>query len=225
METNRSGFLIAATGAVALAATTAGADAAGTYDRTAMNAILNRPGRHRLIIGAPRLNGVAPMRSAAHIMGAYQFAFGEGPGTTNVVVSLYGPTSILCVMNDAFWANYHAYELSQALGDMPAQILNQKRNPYLHARSSMNPHDQPEDDQGFYHDYTVEAMLRRHVAWFVCNEALHTASHELSQLGDGTPEACYAALRAHIIPGPIVVPSGSQALVVAQELHFTYQAA
>jgi intracellular sulfur oxidation DsrE/DsrF family protein len=225
METNRATFLAAAAGTVALAATTGEARAAGTYDRRAMEVILHRPARHRHVIGSPRLDGIAPMRSAAHIMGAYEFAFGEGPGTVNVVVSLYGPSSVLAVMNDDFWAHYHAYELSQQQADMPPTILNDKRNPYLHARSSMNPRDNPEDINGFYHDYTVEALTRRGVRWFVCNEALHTASRELSTLGDGTPDAVLAALRGHLVPGTLIVPSGSQALVVAQEQHFTYQAA
>jgi hypothetical protein len=225
MDTNRATFLAAATGTVALAATSGEAQAAGTYDRRAMETILHRPARHRHIIGAPRLNGIAPMRSAAHIMGAYEFAFGEGPGTVNIVVSLYGPSSVLAVMNDAFWAKYHAFELSQQQADMPPTILNSHSNPYLHARTSMNPHDNPEDVNGFYHDYSVEAVTRRGVHWFVCNEALHTASRQLSQLGDGTPESVLAALRTHLTPGTLLVPSGSQALVVAQEAHFTYQAA
>jgi intracellular sulfur oxidation DsrE/DsrF family protein len=224
METNRATFLAAAAGTVALAAGSGTAEAAGTYDRRAMEAILHRPARHHHIIGAPRLSGIAPMRSAAHIMGAYAFAFGEGPGTVNVVVSLYGPSSVLAVMNDDFWAHYHAFELSEQQNDIAPTTLNDKRNPYLRARSSMNPHDDPGDVNGFYHDYTVEALTRRGVAWFVCNEAMHTASRQLAQLGDGTPQAALAALRSHLVPGTLIVPSGSQALVVAQEQHFTYQA-
>jgi intracellular sulfur oxidation DsrE/DsrF family protein len=228
METNRAQFLAAAAaGTAVIAASAAPALAAGTYDTRAMMAALHKSGRHHHIIGSPKLNGIAPLRSAAHIMGAYAFAFGEGPGTVRVIVSLYGPSSILMLMNDDFWAKYKAYELSVNQGDMPAQILKQPRNPYLHANSSLNEHDSPEDDKGFYHDYTVEALTRRGVTWFVCNEAMHTASRQLAAMGDGDgdPAKVLAALRAHVLPGAIIVPSGSQALVVAQELHYTYQAA
>ena len=90
---------------------------------------------------------------------------------------------------------------------------------------SFDPADDPGDIAGFWHDYTVEALTRRGVKWFICTEALHTASRELAQLGDGDPAAIFADLKAHLLPGALVVPSGSQALVIAQERHYTYQAA
>lgn len=226
MNANRAEFLAAAAAGAAVLADARGADAAAApYDRREMNAILDRPARHRHIIGSPRINEIAALRSASHIMGAFEFAMGEGPGTVNVIVSLYGPSSILMLENDAFWAKSKAYELAQGLGDLPAQVLRGSRNPFYHARSTMNPGDDPDDIAGFWHDYTVEALTRRGVKWFICTEALHTASRELAQLGDGDPAAIFADLKAHLLPGSLVVPSGSQALVIAQERHYTYQAA
>jgi len=226
MKTNRRAFLAtAAVGATVLANTHGAEAAAGTYDRTAMEAILRKPARHHLIIGSPRINGFAAMRSAAHIMGGYQFAFGEGPGTINVVVALYGPSSILMLMNDAFWAKSKAFELATQLGDMPAAMLKTDRNPFYHAHSSLNPHDDPSDINGYWHDYSVEAVTKRGVHWFICTEAMLTASRELARLGDGDPATNFAQLKAHLLPGTLIVPSGSQTLVVAQEMHYTYQAA
>jgi intracellular sulfur oxidation DsrE/DsrF family protein len=226
MNAKRAEFLAAAAAGAALVADARAAEAAAApYDRREMNAILERPGRHHHIIGSPRINAVAALRSSAHIMGAYEFAMGEGPGTVAIIVSLYGPSSILMLVNDAFWAKSKAYELAQGLGDLPPQVLRGSRNPFYHARSSMNPADDPADVNGFWHDYTVEALTRRGVKWFICNEALRTASRELAQLGDGEPDAILADLRAHLLPGALVVPSGSQALVIAQERHYTYHAA
>lgn len=226
MKTNRGSFLVAAAAGAALFADARGAEAAaGPYDRTKMDAILGHQAKHHLIIGSPRINQVAALRSAAHIMGAYQFAFGEGPGTTHVVVSLYGPSSILMLMNDAFWAKSKAYELCAALGDLPETTVRGPRNPFFKAHSSMNPHDDPSDIRGFWHDYTVQALTRRGVSWFICTEALHTASRELAQLGAGDIATNFAQLKASLLPGTLIVPSGSQALVVAQERHYTYQAA
>src|SRR5471030_1844972 len=99
MNSNRRTFLATAAAGATILANSNRAEAEGTYNRNAMDAILRKPARHHLIIGSPRINGFAAMRSAAHIMGGYQFAFGEGPGTINVVVSLYGPSSILMLMN------------------------------------------------------------------------------------------------------------------------------
>jgi intracellular sulfur oxidation DsrE/DsrF family protein len=224
VDTNRAGFLAAAvTGATIIASGSPADAAAATYDRHAMETMLRRPARHRHIIGAPRINSIAALRSAAHIMGAYQFAFGEGPGTVNLIVSLYGPSSILMLVNDAFWSRYKAWDLLQAQGDMPVQLLRGPQNPFYHARSRMNPHDAPDDLRGYWHDYTVEALTKRGVSWFICTEAMRTASRELAQLGDGDPDELFGQIKAHLLPGSLVVPSGSQALVVAQEAHFTYQ--
>jgi intracellular sulfur oxidation DsrE/DsrF family protein len=227
MNAKRGEFLAAAVVGAAVLADVRGADAAvpAPYDRREMNAILDRPGRHHHIIGSPRINAVAALRSAAHIMGAYEFAMGEGPGTVAIIVSLYGPSSILMLVNDAFWAKSKAYELAQGLDDLPPQVLRGSRNPFYHARSTMSLADDPSDVNGFWHDYTVEALTRRGVKWFICTEALRTASRELAQLGDGEPDAIFADLRAHLLPGALVVPSGSQALVIAQERHYTYHAA
>jgi len=225
METNRATFLAAAGGAAIVASSAGVASAAGTYDRAKMDAVLERPARHRHIIGYPRLQNNAAMRSAAHIMGAYQYAFGEEPGTVNVVVALYGPTTVMMLANDEYWATTKAYDLTMELGELPATTIRGPRNPFYHARTSMNAHDDPEDPAGFWHDYSVEALTKRGVTWFVCNEAMHTAARELAGLGDGEAAENVAKLKAHLLPGTLVVPSGSQSLVVAQERHFTYQAA
>lgn len=223
--TNRSTFIAAAVAGTALLAHTEPAAAAGTYDTGAMMTILRKPAKHHLIIGSPRINSIAAMRSASHIMGAFQFAMGEGPGTTHVVVSLYGPSSILMLMNDAFWARSKAYELADALGDLPAGIVKGPHNPFYKAHTTMNPKDDPSDVRGFYHDYSVEAVTKRGVWWLICTEALHTASRELERLGAGDEASNFAEMKAALLPGTLIVPSGSQALVIAQELHYTYQAA
>jgi len=225
METNRATFLAAAAGTAIAARSASAAQAAGSYDRAKMEAILGRPARHRHIIGYPRLQNSAAMRSAAHIMGAYQFAFGEGPGTVNIVVALYGPGTVMMLANDEFWATTKAYDLTAALGELPPTTIRGPRNPFYHAHTSLSPHDDPEDPAGYWHDYSVEALTKRGVSWFVCNEAMHTAARELERLGDGTAASNLAKLKAHLLPGTLIVPSGSQSLVVAQERHFTYQAA
>jgi intracellular sulfur oxidation DsrE/DsrF family protein len=225
METNRATFLAAAAGTAVIASSAGEALAAGTYDRAKMDAVLNRPARHRHIIGYPRLQNNAAMRSAAHIMGAFAYAFGEGPGTVNIVVALYGPTTVMMLANDEFWATTKAYDLTAALGELPQTTVRGPRNPFYHAHTSLDPHDDPENPLGYYHDYSVEALTKRGVTWFVCNEAMHTAARELERLGDGHAVENLAKLKAHLLPGTVIVPSGSQSLVVAQERHFTYQAA
>ena len=227
MKTNRGAFLASAAIGAALVADGSPARAVtpSLGDRHAMEAILRRPARHRMIMGAPYIHNGSCLK-AAHMLTAYEFAYGEGPGTVNLAISLYGPASIMMLMDDAYWGDSKAFELCTALHDLPDTVIRGPRNPFYHAHSSMNPHDDPEDLDGFYLDLSVEALTRRGAHWFICAQAVHTASRMFVQLnGGGDPATYIAQMKAHLLPKAIIVPSGEQSLVVAQELHFAYVAA
>jgi hypothetical protein len=228
MNTNRGAFLASAVLGGALLAdgreARAATDPQPFGDRRAMEAVLRRPARHKMIMGAPFIHNGSCLKPA-HMLTAYQFAFGEGPGTVNLAISLYGPSSIMLLMNDTFWSESKAFELCTSLHDLPEYVLKDGRNPFYHAHSSMNPHDDPEDPNGFYLDLSVEALTKRGAHWFICTQALHTAARMFVRLGGGDPATYIAQMKAHLLPGAIVVPSGEQALIVAQELHFSYVAA
>jgi hypothetical protein len=227
MKTNRGAFLAGAAAGAALIADSRGASGATSVlgDRHGMEAILKAPARHRMIMGAPFIHNGSCLKTA-HMLTAYQFANGEPPGSVNLVISLYGPTSIMMLMDDAFWAESKAFELCTALSDMPQAVIRGPHNPWYHAHSTMNPHDDPEDPKGFYLDLSVEALTRRGAKWFICANALHTASRQLAQLnGGGDPATYLAQMKSHLLPKTTIVPSGEQSLIVAQELHFAYVAA
>jgi hypothetical protein len=228
MKTNRGAFLAGAAVGAAMLADGRAVSAAGKTimgDRLGMEAVLKRPARHRMIMGAPFIHNGSCLKSS-HMLTAYQFANGEPPGSVNLVISLYGPTSILMLMDDAFWAESKAFDLCAALHDLPDTVLRGPRNPWYHAHSKMNPNDDPEDPNGFYLDLSVEALTRRGAHWFICAQAVHTASRMFAKLnGGGDPATYIAQMKSHLLPKAIIVPSGEQSLVVAQELHFAYVSA
>jgi hypothetical protein len=227
MKTNRGAFLATAVVGAGLIADgrPARATTAPLGDRHAMEAVLRRPARHKMIMGAPFIHNGSCLKTA-HMLTAYQFAYGEGPGTVNLAISLYGPSSIMMLMDDAFWGESKAFELCTAMNDLPPTVIRGPRNPFYHAHSTMNPHDDPEDPDGFYLDLSVEALTRRGAHWFICAQALHTASRMFVRLnGSGDPATYLAQMKSHLLPKAIIVPSGEQSLVVAQEMHFAYVAA
>jgi hypothetical protein len=119
-----------------------------------------------------------------------------------------------------------AYELCASLNDMPVAVIKGPRNPFYHAHTAMNPTDDPEDPEGFYLDLTVEAITKRGAHWFICAQAVHTASRMLAKLDGVTDPSPYVQkIKQHLLPRAIIVPSGEQSLVVAQELRFAYIAA
>jgi intracellular sulfur oxidation DsrE/DsrF family protein len=229
MKTNRGAFLATAAIGAALIADAQPARAAKKIlgDYPTMISVLSRPARHRVVMGAPFIHNGSCLKTA-HMLTAYQFANGENPPSVNLAISLYGPASIMMLMNDAWWAESKAFELCTALHDLPPEAVKDGRNPFYHAHTSMNPNDDPEDPNGFYLDLTVEALTKRGAHWFICANALHTAARLLKQLnnGEGEPDMYIKQMIAHLLPKASVVPSGEQALIVAQqEYHFAYIAA
>jgi hypothetical protein len=151
MNTNRGAFLAsAAIGAAVIAdAQPARASKKILGDYPAMARVLSRPARHRVIMGAPYIHNGSCLKTA-HMLTAFQFANGENPPNVNLAISLYGPASIQMLMNDAWWGESKAFELCTMMHDLPPQVVKEARNPFYHARSSMNPNDDPEDPNGFY---------------------------------------------------------------------------
>jgi intracellular sulfur oxidation DsrE/DsrF family protein len=229
MMTNRGAFLAsAAVSAALLADAKPSLAAAGDplNDGGPLDRVLRVPARHRMIVGAPFIRSASFLQTG-HAETAYQFVDGEPPGTVNHCILLYGPTSVMMAMNDTFWAEEKAFELCTALNDFPSVLAKGPVNPFYKAHSSMNPHDDPEDLNGFYLDHTIEALTKRGVTWLICANAMRTAARQMSKLENGAkpPKYYLDAMLKHTIPHSVIAPSGYQTLVKAQELHFAYIAA
>jgi intracellular sulfur oxidation DsrE/DsrF family protein len=221
--TTRSTFLaVTATGAALAAAAhvAPGAVAAG-IDEHAMNAILAHPARHKQVIGAPRINLGAPLRFAGNGLNAFQFALGQGAGALKIVAVFYG-TSLFYVFDDAMWDRYKLFDALDRTGDPLPTIVHGTENPFYHARTAMNSHDDPHDERGFYHDFTIESLTRRGVSWFACDNALRATSKEIARSQNADPQHVYDDLRTHLVPGTTIVPAGVAAIVLAQEARFTF---
>ena len=216
----RSEFLTGMTLGTLTAATSAAAAAPLTVDRRAMRAVLDRPARHKQVISAVKIDFGAPLRYAGNSLNAFQFELGEGAGALHPLVVFYG-IALFAMLDDAAWNKYDAFDLFTGAGDSLGGMIR-GHNPFYHARSTMNVHDSPDDERGFYHDFSVEALSRRGVSWFVCNNALHSLARDIARQSQADDGKIYDDLRAHFVPGVVLVPAGVAAIALAQEARFTF---
>ncbi|HXM07227.1 MAG TPA: hypothetical protein VN936_07175, partial [Candidatus Acidoferrum sp.] len=162
-RSTRAAFLAA--GAVGLTLATARAAGspgeAAPAGRSTIEAILHKPARHKQVIAAPKINSGAALRYAGNTLNAFQSGFGEGPGTLHVACVFYG-TSLLFVADDTLWSKYQLFDVLDRSGDALPLIVHSPQNPFYHSRVSPTGED-----------FSIEALTKRGVTWFVCNNALN----------------------------------------------------
>lgn len=223
-ETSRAAFLAAGTAGAALIASSTPASAAvppGVANQAALESVLHRPAKHKQVIAAQKVDLGAPLRFAMNTMNAFQFSYGEGPGTVHCACVFYGP-ALFIALNDALWGRYHLFDVLDNVGDSLPAMVHTPQNPFLHARSAMKTSDSPDDVHGFYHDGSVEALSRRGVSFLVCNNALTEVTRQIAAIQKADAKNVYDDFRHNLAPGAMIVPAGVAAVVLAQEAGFTF---
>lgn len=201
--TSRRVFLAAGAAVTALAPTAAAAitNKSGPYDFAAIAERLARPAVHRQVMAVNRVADGTIVGYAKHSMDAVEIAMGAGPGAMHVAAVFYGRGVVLGA-SSAMWKTYRLAENLKRRGD-------------------------PLSFQTDGHPFAAEfaALVARGTSFFVCDNALADWSTYLvttAGFNDRTIEAVHADLRAHLVPGALLVPAGVAALNTAQEARFTY---
>jgi intracellular sulfur oxidation DsrE/DsrF family protein len=223
-ETSRASFLAAGTAGAALIAAAGPVSAAvppGVADRAALESVLHRPAKHKQVIATSKVDGGACLRFAVNTLNAFQFAYGEGPGSVHSACVFYG-SSLFIAANDTLWGRYQLFDVLDNVGDSLPSVVHTPQNPFLRAHSSLRASDSPDDLRGFYHDPSVEALTRRGVSFFVCNNALTEASRQIAVVQKADAHNVYDDFRHNLVPGAIIVPAGVAAVALAQEAGFTF---
>lgn len=177
------------------------------FDRTAFQAVLDRPYRHKQVFAATQLSGGLVLHYMENSLKAYADGFGEGPGTLHAAAVLYGP-ALMLAFDDATWAKYQFGEVLNAVpGVKNDPQLAVPRNPFA-AR--------------------VAALAKDGASFFVCNNALNGVVGVLversTKVKGRTPldhASVHDDLAAHLVDGAMIVPAGVAALNAAQEAKFT----
>jgi intracellular sulfur oxidation DsrE/DsrF family protein len=217
----RRDFLTATT-AVALGgiatAPARGATATSAWNRAAFEKILARTSRHRQVFASARLADGLVLHYMENSLNAYEHGFGEGPGTLHTAAVLYGP-ALAVTFQDRIWQKYH---LNSVLAEAPP---SQGMVGHVEEMVGSLLHHGNEASTSANNPYAsrVAALVHRGASFFVCDNALHKLSTQLSvTMRSPDSDAIHNDLAAHLLPGAMVVPAGVAALNAAQEAHFTF---
>ncbi len=204
-----AGAALAASGEALAAAAAPEADperAIVRFDLDALMARLNEPAKHKQVFASPRIADGDVLSYMRNSLEAYETGFNQGPGSLRVAAVFYGRGVALAV-DDAAWTKYAIADMMKKAGE---SIAHPERggNPYWHA---------PEGET------SLETLAARGAIYMACNNALKGLAKRLAATAAGAPgqEDVYADLRAHLIPGAILVPAGVAAINAAQEARFT----
>ena len=197
---------------------------AGPYDLAAVEARLMLPFRHRQAFGSHALADGAAAGFMLNSLNAYEFDYAEGPGTLHVLGIFYG-TSVAMLVDDAAWKKYKLDVVQQRRGDPAKRAVAGGGNPYAAATSSLDPSAARGDLHGFYHDTSLAALTKRKASFFACDNALRGLATDIAvsyAMSDQPVQTVHADLRAHLLPGTLLVPAGVASVNAAQELKFTF---
>jgi intracellular sulfur oxidation DsrE/DsrF family protein len=214
--------------ALALAAvqaqTTTSAATGAPYDFAAIEERLNRPFRHRQAFGAYRLADGAVAAFMLNALNAYEFDYGEGSGTLHALAIFYG-TATAMLLDDTAWRTYQLAAVQQHRGDPAKRLATSGGNPYAAATSPLDRAAARGDLHGLYHDVSLAALALRQASFFACDNSLRGLATDIAvtyAISDAPVQVVHADLRAHLIPGVLLVPAGVAAVNEAQEKKFTF---
>jgi hypothetical protein len=195
--TSRLGFL-AASGALAAASTgvpMSASAAGGEFDRPAFEARMRLPFRHRQAFANPLVADGAVLGFMFNSLNAYESGFGEGAGTLHAAAVLYH-TGVALALDDDAWRSFGIADAIRRSGDR-VNATAADGNPFVRA------------PQG----WAFSDLQRRNASFFVCQNALGDLARRTSTSLD--------TLRAHLLPGMMMVPAGVAAINALQEERFT----
>ncbi len=220
----RSSFLISAVPLAACAtAACAGkpgetiglVETAAQFDRKAFDRTVATGAQFRQVWDAgaiqPRILG-----GVKNGLNGLEFGFDIAP--SNIAVAFVSHnTSNLMLYDDSAWSTYLLGQLF-GIKDPTGAIV--PRNIFFPSHATGSSKD-PGDPHGFYQDASISTLQRRGVHFFVCNTALVEQAEVIVSAGASkqTVDAVANALRSHLVPGAMLVPSGVAAIAYLQARH------
>lgn len=195
----------------------------GQYDYDAMMRALPANAAHKQVwlsnpslLTAPGVAGI--FQKMALTKTAYEFAMERDERLTLAQVGVLIAEPVVFALNDAMWRKYRI-AATLSLPDRAGRIGT--RNFTHPAWSDLNLDASPNAPAGIYHDFTSEALLKRGTSFLVCHNALAGISARFALKTGISHAAVLKEWTANLLPGFVAVPSGGQAVQLAQERGFS----
>jgi intracellular sulfur oxidation DsrE/DsrF family protein len=145
------------------------------------------------------------------------------PEQVAVAICPHGQSSSYC-FSDYVWQKYkigEAFKLKDAKDNLVTT------NIYLKPDHALSGSQDPNDEEGFFQDTSIETLQKRGVVFTTCHTAVEEQARNLVK-GGFTPASMAAQdvandILTHLIPGSVVVPSMVGAIAVMQARYkYTY---
>jgi hypothetical protein len=161
-------------------------------------------GKHRQMVDGYSANEGFPLAFA------HTFLASQAPGQTAGAVVVLRHFAMPIAVNHDIWTRYKVGEAFKVI------------DPATKAIAVKNPFYQPAKGVLLVDDMAVERLLQRGVIIGACNVALHVISGMLAANAGVSADAAAAEWTAGLIPGVVVLPSGTWGVNRAQEKGCTY---
>lgn len=208
-----------ATGATPAAGAAGAAGGAPAFDDSWTARV--RAAKHRAVFDSPEVSDGLGLWQAWLFRRGYRDALGAAEAQAAVPVVVIRHAATVLAVDDALWAKYKLGE-TRKVND-PVSKKPAERNPYARPLP-----DAPKPEGNFavmlegQPEPNLEGIVRDGGVVLACNVALENLIGGIARRTTQTPEAVRAEVRAHLVPGVILQPSGVYAVLRAQEVGAVY---
>ncbi|MFN2449919.1 MAG: hypothetical protein ABR508_09085 [Candidatus Baltobacteraceae bacterium] len=224
---NRSMFLASSTSLFALAQAKASAQAvpggthdverAADFDKSAFARAADR-GLVRMVWEQVAFHPQV-LANIKNAFNGLQFGFGHAPSQIAMAMANHGASSAYAY-SEYLWRKYRigeALKLKNAAGNAVTS------NVYVKAPRAPELGANPDDENGFYQDTSIEALQARGLLMLTCHTAVEEQARAFVKGGFApagmTAGAVAADILTHLIPGAVVVPSMVATIAELQQLY------
>ncbi|MEI2721553.1 MAG: hypothetical protein V9E87_15755 [Gemmatimonadales bacterium] len=198
---------LVATAAVVLGAIILAPQPAAAQD--GKNWIASLHGTHRQLFDAPATANGVPLVHLMNYYDTYNSAFNVPDKDIDGILTFYGFTTFHG-LTDAMWTKYN---IGAFLKENDGKGVPFTVNPWRTSPTALGM---------TLPQASIEAMQKRGATFLICNNALQILSGMLANAQGLDPKAVYADMKAHILPGVILVPGMVIAIDQAQRAGISY---
>ena len=164
----------------------------------------------RAVFNAEKIDHGYAIFGAEDVIEQFHDVYGTSDKATCAVI-VFRHEAMVIGFNDTIWAKYKVGEEEKVVD--PDTKVSATRNIFWKAREGASPEDAVR---------SISALQQRGLICLVCNRATSGWSAQIAKKTDQKEADVYAELRANLIPGAYLVPSGIFALVRAQNAGCAY---
>lgn len=218
---NRGSFIAASASLVAAQSVPGGThfvERKADFDGAQFDKVLGKPADIRQVWEIIAFHP-AVFSNVKNALNGLRFGFGYAPERIAIAVAPHGPSSSY-TYSDYLWSKYkigEAFKLQDAKGNAVAS------NVFLKPAGPVSRTADPDAENSFYQDTSIETLQARGVVFMTCHTAVEEQARTLVK-GGFAPAGMTATdvandILTHLIPGAQVVPSMVAAIAVLQQRH------